>query len=157
MAVSGDSVGTMIEVCPADIALQPGSGDDEPAVGSCQRTGSGMVPFHFLLSVSSDLGTIQRIGAREGWVTQLAGRGAPGQEPFFNVVEFWIENTLMLELAPEDMMDTYTDRFQLPMRDAPRALLKEFSLAPPWPRQRLLWVGAAAGRLGAAPSSLISR
>lgn len=135
MVVSGDSVETMIEVCPAATTLQPGGRDDEQAVAVRQRTRPATMPFRFLLSVSSDFGTIQAIGAREGWLTQLVGRGAPGQEPFFNVIEFWIENTLMLELAPEDMIDSYMDLFQLPASDTlfgrtlpaypPRQLLKD--------------------------------
>jgi hypothetical protein len=75
------------------------------------------VPFHVLLSVRSDLGTIQRIGKREGWRTKLYGRGLPGQKPFFHVVEFWIENRIMLELAPEDMMDAYMELIQIPVLD----------------------------------------
>jgi len=103
MAVSGDECGTMIEVYPEDITLEPG------------RTAG--VPFRFLLSVPVDHGTIERIGKREGWRTELCSRGAPGRTPFFHVVEFWVEDRLMLELAPEEMMDGYMEQMQLPVLD----------------------------------------
>lgn len=50
---------------------------------------------------------IERIGAREGWRTKFFGRGAPGQKPAFHVIEFWIENRVMLELATPSMAAEY--------------------------------------------------
>ena len=117
MAVSGDAVGTMIEVYPADVTLQPGRSDDEQVVALRHQPAPQSVPFHFLLSVRADLGTIERIGKREGWRTKLYGRGIPGETPLFHVVEFWIENSLMLEVAPKDMMDAYMDLIQIPVLD----------------------------------------
>ncbi len=117
MAVSGDECGTMVEVYPDDIALEPGRTDDEQVVARRTDAAPASFPFHFLLSVPVDHGTIERIGKREGWRTKLYGRGAPGQTPFFHVVEFWIENRLMLELAPEEMMDGYMELMQLPVLD----------------------------------------
>lgn len=117
MAVSGDRVGTMIEVYPADVTLQPGRDDGEQVVATRNQAAPSTVAFHVLLSVRTDLGTIERIGKREGWRTKLYGRGAPGQAPLFHVVEFWIENRIMLELAPEDMMDGYMDLMQIPVLD----------------------------------------
>lgn len=117
IAVSGDEAGTMIEVFPEDMALQPGESEDEQFVQRRQQKLPEHVPFHVLLSVRSDLGTIQRIGKREGWRTKLYGRGLPGRKPFFHVVEFWVENRIMLELAPEDMMDAYMDLIQIPVLD----------------------------------------
>ncbi len=117
MAVSGDEIGTMIEVYPGDVTLQPGRSDDEQVVAVRNQPSPDTVAFHFLLSVRTDLGTIERIGRREGWRTKLYGRGAPGQAPLFHVVEFWIENRIMLELAPEEMMDGYMDLMQIAALD----------------------------------------
>jgi len=116
MAVSGDECGTMIEIYPEDITLEPGKTDDEQCVPLRNQQAPSSVPFHFLLSVPSDHGSIMRIGNREGWRTKLYGRG-PANRPFFHVVEFWIENRIMLELAPEEMMDAYMDLFQFPVLD----------------------------------------
>ncbi len=108
MAVSGDEHGTMVEVYPEDTTLKPGAADDEQVIGLRGQVAPATVPFHFLLSVRADLQKIERIGAREGWRTRLFGRGAPGQPPAFHVVEFWVENRLMIELAPQSMIGEYT-------------------------------------------------
>jgi hypothetical protein len=107
MAVSGDEHGTMVEVYPADTTLQPGAGE-APVIGLRGQDMPPTSPFHFLLSVPASREEIERIGVREGWRTRLFGRGAPGQKPFFHVIEFWVENRLMIELAPEDMIGEYT-------------------------------------------------
>lgn len=43
------------------------------------------------------------IGAREGWFTRQCNRGP------FELVELWIENFLLLELAPPAMRDQYVN------------------------------------------------
>jgi hypothetical protein len=109
MAVTGDDHGTMVEVYPEDTTLNPGVADDEQVTGLRGQAAPATVPFHFLLSVPASAGEIERIGAREGWRTRLFGRGPRGQKPFFHVIEFWVENRLMIELAPETMIGEYTD------------------------------------------------
>ena len=65
-----------------------------------------------------DRPTVEGLGdAFRARYAELYGRGAPGEKPLFHVVEFWIENRLMLELAPEEMMDGYLDLMQLPVLD----------------------------------------
>jgi hypothetical protein len=106
MAVSGDEHGSMIEVYPANVALQPGKGDSQ--VRAARDATAGYVPFHLLLSVPVDRATVERIGEREGWRTRYFGRGAPGQPPAFHVIEFWLENRVMVEVATPDMVEEYT-------------------------------------------------
>lgn len=108
MAVSGDEHGTMVEVYPDDTTLKPGATDDEQVAGLRGQAAPPTVPFHFLLSVPASVEEIERIGAREGWRTRLFGRGPRGQQPFFHVIEFWVENRLMIELAPDSMIGEYT-------------------------------------------------
>ncbi len=105
MAVSGDEHGSMIEVYPETVVLQPGSGDSQ--VIAAHDAAPSHVPFHLLLSVPLDRESVQRIGDREGWRTRMFGRGAPGQPPVFHVIEFWIENRLMVEVATPDMVAEY--------------------------------------------------
>jgi hypothetical protein len=116
MAVSGDDKGTLIEVYPEDVALVPGTSDEQ----QCRSgpTTLGYVPFHLLLSVPIDRAAVERIGAREAWRTKYFGRGAPGQKPFFHVIEFWVENRLMIELATPDMVSEYTDMISFARLDA---------------------------------------
>jgi len=111
MAVSGDAHGTMIEVYPDTLALQRGIADDEQVTAATVQA-PAMYPFHVLLSVPTDRATVQRIGDREGWRTKLFGRGAAGKPPVFHVIEFWVENHLMLEVATPDMLAAYAEAIQ---------------------------------------------
>jgi hypothetical protein len=117
MAVSGDEHGSMIEVYPEGVTLLPGSEDDAQARAKYDAT-PGYVPFHLLLSVPVDRATVERIGEREGWRTRYFGRGAPGQKPFFHVIEFWLENRVMVEVATPDMVAEYTRMFRRETLDA---------------------------------------
>lgn len=116
MAVSGDARGTAIEVYPTGLHLLP-DGDGQVRAQETDEK-PGYSAFHVLLSVDADLETIERIGAREGWLTRLCGRGAPGGPVLFQVVEFWLENTLMLELAPKTMIGAYEKLIQLEVMDS---------------------------------------
>ncbi|HUD60707.1 MAG TPA: hypothetical protein VMQ99_14470 [Acetobacteraceae bacterium] len=107
MAVSGDEHGSMIEVYPEGVTLEPGTHDDAQVRAKYDAT-PGYVPFHLLLSVPVDRATVERIGEREGWRTRYFGRGAPGRPPFFHVIEFWLENRVMVEVATPDMLAEYT-------------------------------------------------
>ena len=63
--------------------------------------------------------------AREGWRAKTFGRGMQGHEPFFHVIEFWLENRLMIEVSPPDMTREYEDFIKgaaTRMRSDPEAL-----------------------------------
>ena len=107
MAVSGDEHGSMIEVYPETVTLHPGKSDEGQARAE-YKSKADCGPFHLLLSVPVDRATVERIGEREGWRTRYFGRGAPGQPPAFHVIEFWVENRLMVEVATPDMLAEYT-------------------------------------------------
>lgn len=106
MATSGDAHGSMIEVYPeeAGLAIPPGDGQ---AVFDRNPSPPRSWPFHLLLSVPLEREAIEAIGAREGWRTKLFGRGMPGRPPSFHVIEFWVENRLMIEVATPAMAREY--------------------------------------------------
>jgi len=112
MAMSGDPQGTMIEVYPDTITLAPGE-DEAQVAFTPGPPATGYFPFHALISVPLDRTAIERIGAREGWRTKFLGRGAPGKPPVFHLLEFWVENRVMLELAPSDMVHEYASFMQI--------------------------------------------
>lgn len=116
VAVAGDARGTSIEVYPAQTVLEPGAGDAPSQFAS--RAPSPHGAFHFLLSVDLERDAIERIGAREGWRTKLFGRGAPGQKPVFEVIELWIENRILVELAPKSMIGAYEKAISFASLDA---------------------------------------
>ena len=118
MAVSGDDHGSMIEVYPEDVTLVPGGRDDQQVRAGHDAT-PGYVPFHLLLSVPVD----RADGGADRRTRGLAhasyfGRGAPGQPPFFHVIEFWLENRMMVEVATPDMVAEYTRMMRNERRDA---------------------------------------
>lgn len=106
MATSRDDFGTMFEVYPESATLNIPADDDQVVFGD-NRTPPAAWPFHVLLSVAREREEIERIATREGWRAKTFGRGVPGQEPFFHVVEFWIENRLMIEVVSPAMAQEY--------------------------------------------------
>jgi hypothetical protein len=78
-----------------------------------------------LLSVPLERDEIERIGAREGWRAKIFGRGMQGQKPLFHVVEFWIENRLMIEVVSPAMAreyEAFMQNAQLSVMDDPESL-----------------------------------
>jgi hypothetical protein len=108
MAASGDAHGSMIEVYPERATLDIPPSDDQVVFGE-NAAPPRHWPFHLLLSVPREREEIERIGAREGWRARTFGRGMQGQKPFFHVVEFWVENRLMIEVVSPAMTQEYED------------------------------------------------
>lgn len=94
VVITFDAHGTMIEIHPQGTELIPGANDE--AVKHCQ---SGLISsytaVHAAISVPVSESRIREIGLREGWRVARCNRGG-----FFDVIEFWIENQMMLELLP---------------------------------------------------------
>jgi len=106
MASSGDAHGTMIEVYPEQSTLDIPRNDDQVVFGN-NASPPQTWPFHVLLSVPRDREEIEAIGAREGWRARTFGRGMQGKKPFFHVIEFWVENRLMIEVVSPPMAEEY--------------------------------------------------
>jgi len=108
MATSGDANGTMIEVYPQRATLDIPDSDDQ-VVFAENPAPPQTWPFHVLLSVPREVEEVERIGAREGWRAKTFGRGMQGHKPFFHVIEFWLENRLLIEVATPAMAQEYLD------------------------------------------------
>jgi hypothetical protein len=108
MAASGDPHGTMIEVYPEQATLDIPKNDDQVVFGN-NASPPETWPFHVLLSVPLKPEQIGAIGAREGWRAKTFGRGMRGHKPFFHVIEFWLENRLMIEVVSPEMAREYQD------------------------------------------------
>ena len=108
MATSGDANGTMIEVYPERTTLNIPDRDDQ-VVFADNPAPPQTWPFHVLLSVQREAEEVERIGTREGWRARTFGRGMRGHKPFFHVIEFWLENRLMIEVATPAMAQEYLD------------------------------------------------
>jgi hypothetical protein len=106
MAASGDANGTMFEVYPERTTLDIPDRDDQ-VVFAENPAAPRTWPFHVLLSVPREAEEVERIGAREGWRAKTFGRGMQGHKPFFHVIEFWLENRLLIEVATPAMAQEY--------------------------------------------------
>jgi hypothetical protein len=102
MAIAHDEYGTMIEVHPAGIRLIPGMGE-QPAQFQVSESLSPYTSVHAAISVPNSQEKIEEIAAQEGWRALRCHRGN------FDVIEFWIENHLMLELLTPEMAGQYLE------------------------------------------------
>jgi hypothetical protein len=93
IVVAVDAYGTMIELYPAGTELMPGC-STSPVTFSQNAFASPFTAVHAAISVPASETQIAEVGEREGWHTVRCDRGP------FHVIEFWIENKLMLELLP---------------------------------------------------------
>jgi hypothetical protein len=96
-----DEHGTGIEVYPLKTQLMPGEGDNSCTFAE-NATPSGFTATHAAISVSSSQEKIELIGKREGWRVLRCNR-----DSFFDVMEFWLENKVMIELLTPEMSAQY--------------------------------------------------
>ncbi len=89
-----------IEIYPADRHLEP-STPELPALVESARP-SLHSAFHAALSVPVSEEEIAKACADAGWLCQKGPRGG-----FFEVVEVWVENQVLLELLTPDMAERY--------------------------------------------------
>ncbi len=100
IAWAGDAVGTAIEVFPAGTEMLPDPRGGPARFRTVPRP-SPHVATHAAVSVARDRGAILGIAAREAWQAVVLSRGP------HEVVEFWVENAVMLELMTPDMTAGY--------------------------------------------------
>jgi hypothetical protein len=98
IAHAGDDRRSSIEVYPRGVALYPAErfGDlrSEPA--------PQFSPFHAAVATPLTIGEVEEIGRRYGCRTRVCQRG-----PWFRVIEFWVDNRLMLEMLTPEMQQEY--------------------------------------------------
>lgn len=100
IAWAGDEHGTAIEVYPAGTEMYPDAGPGQ-ANFRHNPDASGFIATHATVSVDRSKEEILALASREGWRAIELSRGS------FNVIEFWIENRVMLELMTEEMTKGY--------------------------------------------------
>jgi hypothetical protein len=98
IAHAGDDRRSSIEVYPRDVALYPAErfGDLRPEQVS--RHG----PFHAAVATPLSIDEVEEIGRRYECKTRVCQRG-----PWFRVIEFWVDNCLMLEMLTPEMQQEY--------------------------------------------------
>ncbi len=103
VALAFDPQGTMVEVHPFGTALVPGNAADEACQLLPNPTASIYIANHTAISVPVNIDFIQSIGKREGWRVAYCRRG----DNYFDVIEFWVENQLLIELLSPEIVDRY--------------------------------------------------
>lgn len=100
IAWSRDAHGTAIELYPAGTELFPPDGPGQ-AQFRHDAGATGYTATHAAISVPVDEDHIHTVAEREGWRAVRLPRGG------FDVVEFWIDNRVMVELLTPDMAADY--------------------------------------------------
>lgn len=96
-----DEHGTQIEVYPLGTEITPDDG--QPPKFVHKEASPGFSAFHAAISVPVDQERIEQIANREGWRVQLCDRF------HFKVIEFWVENRVMLELLTPNLVTQYLE------------------------------------------------
>jgi hypothetical protein len=107
VAMSGDERGSTIEVYPREMVIAPGDADAmcKPQVATNKEV---LSCFHMAIATPLDTDEVIAIGQREGWRAVRCNRGG-----FFDVIELWIENCLLIEVMTEEMQRDYQSRVNL--------------------------------------------
>jgi len=114
--IADDGKGTAVEITPAGTVLIPGEGlpdeDDPNAVTEqheAQFVRSEFVPryvaTHLNINTQKSIDEIRALANREGWRVLVCNRG----QGLFQLVEVWVENTLMLEVMTPEQTQRYVE------------------------------------------------
>jgi hypothetical protein len=104
IALTGDAHGTLIECYPFGTALIPDEAANESGkVRPNPEASPRYTATHAAISVPISLTQIKAIAAREGWRAVHSHVG----KNYFEVVELWVENQLLIELLPLEFVDQY--------------------------------------------------
>lgn len=109
VAFAGDDRGSGIECYPRGAQISP-SQEERPtgftvtvddAVAQATDEHSGRIATHAAVYSPLSQEEILALAQREGWLSRFAQRGR------FHVVEFWLENAVMLEVLTENLKSEY--------------------------------------------------
>ncbi len=109
VAFAGDDRGSAIECYPRGARLSP-SGEKhptgfrveiDPAAAGENGAEAGRIATHAAVYSPLSQDEIIAIAEKEGWLSRFAQRGR------FHVVEFWLENAVMLEVLTEELKQEY--------------------------------------------------
>lgn len=115
VALTFDAHGTVVDVHPFTTELIPGAEDDTMFQRKQNPDASPYTATHAAISVPVNEEQIRAIAARENWRIRH-------RDGFFEVIELWLENRVLIELLPPAIASGYL-AFMEPQR------LKQFFVA----------------------------
>jgi hypothetical protein len=101
VAIKGDSQGTTMEVYPLGSELEPVAGDAD-AVAARAAHPTLRTATHAAIATDLTQAEVFTIAEREGWLAKYRKRGG-----IFGVIEFWVENSVLLEVLTPAMQAEY--------------------------------------------------
>ncbi len=101
VAFAADKYGTLIEVYPLDTQMIPGE-EDQPIQYQNLNSSNQFIATHAAISIPLNQSQIELIAKREQWRCLRCSRG------YFDVIEFWVENAVLLELSTPELAEQYT-------------------------------------------------
>ncbi|HEY9099575.1 MAG TPA: hypothetical protein VIN38_11955 [Thiobacillus sp.] len=96
----GDEFGSAIELYPTGTEMYPDAGENQ-ANFQHNPSHARFCATHAAISIDCSREAIFKVAATQGWKALELPRGG------FNVIEFWIENSIMIELLTPDMTHDY--------------------------------------------------
>ena len=107
IAWARDEHGTAIDCLPLGTEMRPGENEEETRFAAAEQP-SPFGATHAAFSVERSEEEIKAVAEREGWRAVRCNRGP------FDVVEFWVENALMLEFLTPEMAADYLAAVRTP-------------------------------------------
>ncbi len=101
VAFAADEHGTVIEVYPHGTEMTPGEGEQSIQFRH-QNNANQFIASHAAISIALNQPEIESIAQREEWRCVRCSRG------FFDVIELWLENTVLVELTTPELTQQYT-------------------------------------------------
>lgn len=109
VAIAGDDRGTTCEVYPRAQTMAMGEGDG-PAWAQLDESPSQFTVHHIAVMTAKSEDEVLAIARREGWRAVRCSRGK-----FFDVIEVWVENRMLVEVLTEEMQADYRKNVNLEM------------------------------------------
>jgi hypothetical protein len=109
VAIAGDDRGTTCEVYPRQQTMARGEGD-APCFPQVDESPSQFTVHHIAVMTSKSEEEVLNIARREGWRGVRCSRGH-----FFDVIELWVENRMLVEVLTPEMQADYRKNVHLEM------------------------------------------